>query len=66
MGEGGGHATVSFSTIVFKIASVQFSSIWCLFGLKGPYALHPVSQKLPDVAFETCTSVNIEDSIRIR
>ena len=65
-GGGGEHATVSFPTIVFKIASVQFSSVWFLFGLKGPYALHPVPQKLPrPVAFETCASVNVEDSIRI-
>ena len=32
---------------------VQFSSRWYLCAQKGPYALHPVSQKFPNVAFET-------------
>ena len=32
---------------------LRFNSRWYLFARKSPYALHPVSQKFPNVAFET-------------
>ena len=36
-----------------QFSSVQFSSRWYLGARKSPYVLHPISQKSPNVAFET-------------
>ena len=42
--------SVQFSLVQFS--SVQFKVVY-LYARKSPYALHPVSQKFPNVALET-------------
>ena len=37
----------------FQFSSAQFRSRWYLCAQKSPYALHPASENVPNVAFET-------------